>query len=71
MLYQFQKELERSMKLSKEEHLTILACIFGMTIMMIESKYSTNDEKDAVLSLLIVPVLMLLYARYLFKKNEK
>ena len=39
--------------------------------MMIESKYSTNDEKDAVLSLLIVPVLMLLYARYLFKKNEK
>ncbi len=71
MPYRFQKELEIGMKLSKEESLTVLACLLGMLIMIAENRYGNKEEKEFIFSLLIIPVLMLLYVRYLFKKNKK
>ena len=59
------------MKLSKEESLTVLACLLGMIIMIAENRCSNKEEKEFIFSLLIIPVLMLLYVRYLFKKNKK
>ena len=71
MPYQFQKELGIGMKLSKEEGLTVLACLLGILIMIFENRFSNKEEKEFIFSLLIIPVLILLYVRYLFKKNRK
>jgi hypothetical protein len=59
------------MKLSKEESLTVLACLLGMIIMTAEHNYGNSEEKSTILLLLIIPVLMLLYVRYLLKKQKK
>lgn len=53
------------MELSKEEHITILACLIGIFIMFLEKVYG----KDMI-PLLIVPVGMLLYVRQVLKNKK-
>lgn len=65
MPYLFQKEWKRGMELSKEEHITILACLIGIFIMFLEKVYG----KDMI-PLLIVPVGMLLYVRQVLKNKK-
>jgi len=55
------------MKLSREEILTALACVIGLLIMFLNQK--SDDER--IFSLLIIPVLMLLYIRKELKKDKK
>ena len=55
------------MRLSREETLTVLACLIGLFIMFLNQK---NDD-ERIFSLLIIPVLMLLYVRKELKKNNK
>ena len=66
MPYLFQKEWKRGMELSKEEHITVLACLIGIFIMFLEKVYG----KDMI-PLLIVPVGMLLYVRQVLKNKNK
>jgi len=54
------------MELSKEEHITVLACLIGIFIMFLEKVYG----KDMI-PLLIVPVGMLLYVRQVLKNKNK
>ena len=66
MPYLFQKEWERGMKLSREEHITVLACLIGLFIMFLEKVYGKG-----MIPLLIVPVGMLLYVRQVLKNKNK
>jgi len=51
---------------SKEEYIIIIACVLGVIIMLLHEAY----HDDRIVSALIVPISMMIYARHLLQRGD-